>query len=112
MRPEAGRYPGAGDSVPASLLDPYPAAVVDGSWEMIAGSRTVAPLTEGVAPELVGPPFNVLRVRLHPQTGWRRGIANLEPRARETTRCAEHMRACNSMMVQPRWCARWGTQPA
>ena len=46
--------------------DPYPAVVVDGAWEMIAANRTVALLTSGVAPELLAPPLNVLRVSLHP----------------------------------------------
>jgi MmyB-like transcription regulator ligand binding domain len=39
---------------------------VDGAWEMLAANRAVALLTEGVAPELLAPPLNVLRVSLHP----------------------------------------------
>jgi transcriptional regulator with XRE-family HTH domain len=46
--------------------DPYPAVVVDQAWEMVAGNRAVALLTEGVSPELLAPPVNVLRVSLHP----------------------------------------------
>jgi transcriptional regulator with XRE-family HTH domain len=46
--------------------DPYPAVVIDRSWEMLAGNRTVALLTEGVAPELLEPPVNVLRLSMHP----------------------------------------------
>lgn len=56
--------------------DPYPAIVVDGAWEMIAANRAVALLTEGVAPELLAPPLNVLRVALHPD-GLAPRIANL-----------------------------------
>jgi len=46
--------------------DPYPAVVVDGSWEMIAANRAIALMIEGVPPELLAPPLNVLRVSLHP----------------------------------------------
>jgi transcriptional regulator with XRE-family HTH domain len=46
--------------------EPYPALVVDGAWEMLAANRAVALLTEGVAPELLAPPLNVLRASLHP----------------------------------------------
>jgi transcriptional regulator with XRE-family HTH domain len=47
--------------------EPYPALVVDGAWEMLAANRAVALLTAGVAPELLEPPLNVLRVSLHPE---------------------------------------------
>jgi transcriptional regulator with XRE-family HTH domain len=56
--------------------EPYPAAVVDGAWEMIAANRTVALLTDGVHPDLLEPPLNVLRVSLHPQ-GMAPRIGNL-----------------------------------
>ena len=46
--------------------EPYPAAVVDRWWEMVAANRGIALLTEGVAPELLAPPVNVMRVALHP----------------------------------------------
>ena len=46
--------------------EPYPALVVDGAWEMLAANRAVALLIEGVAPELLAPPLNVLRASLHP----------------------------------------------
>jgi hypothetical protein len=47
--------------------DPYPAVVVDRAWEMIAGNRAVALLIDEVAPHLLEPPVNVLRVSLHPE---------------------------------------------
>ena len=56
--------------------DPYPAVVVDRTWEMIAWNRAVALLTEGVSPELMQPPVNVLRVSPHPD-GVAPRIANL-----------------------------------
>ena len=46
--------------------EPYPAAVVDRWWEMVAANSGIALLTEGVAPELLAPPANVMRVALHP----------------------------------------------
>jgi hypothetical protein len=56
--------------------EPYPAVVVDRHWGMVAGNRAVALLTEGVAPELLEPPVNVLRLSLHPG-GMAPRIANL-----------------------------------
>ncbi len=46
--------------------EPYPALVVDQHWTMVAANRGLATLTEGVAPELLAEPVNVLRVALHP----------------------------------------------
>jgi transcriptional regulator with XRE-family HTH domain len=46
--------------------EPYPAAVVDRSWELIMGNRGIGLLLEGVDPDLLAPPVNVLRVALHP----------------------------------------------
>src|SRR6188472_1969884 len=56
--------------------EPYPAAVVDRGWNMVAANRAVALLTEGVAPQLLEPPANVLRASLHPD-GMAPRIANL-----------------------------------
>ena len=56
--------------------DPYPAVVVDGAWEMVAANRAVSLLTEGVDPDLLARPLNVLRVSLHPD-GLAPRIANL-----------------------------------
>jgi transcriptional regulator with XRE-family HTH domain len=56
--------------------DPFPAVVVDGAWEMVAANRAVSLLTDGVAPDLLEPPLNVLRVSLHPD-GLAPRIANL-----------------------------------
>src|SRR3712207_7983685 len=56
--------------------EPYPAVVVDRHWGMVAGNRAVALLTDGVAPGLLEPPVNVLRLSLHPD-GIAPRIANL-----------------------------------
>jgi transcriptional regulator with XRE-family HTH domain len=47
--------------------EPYPAVVVDRWWNMVAGNAGVALLAEGVDPELLRPPANVLRASLHPE---------------------------------------------
>jgi transcriptional regulator with XRE-family HTH domain len=46
--------------------EPYPAVVVDRHWGLVAANRAVAILTAGVAPHLMEPPVNVLRLSLHP----------------------------------------------
>lgn len=46
--------------------EPYPAIVVDRQWKLLAGTRAVGLLTANVAPELLAPPANVLRIALHP----------------------------------------------
>jgi transcriptional regulator with XRE-family HTH domain len=56
--------------------EPYPALVVDRAWNLVAGNRTVMALTADVAPALLEPPVNVLRVSLHPD-GMASRIVNL-----------------------------------
>jgi transcriptional regulator with XRE-family HTH domain len=56
--------------------DPYPALVVDQHWNMVAANSGLAALNEGVAPELLAEPVNVLRVALHPD-GLARRTVNL-----------------------------------
>jgi transcriptional regulator with XRE-family HTH domain len=56
--------------------EPFPAAVVDRWWNLVASNRNVSLFLEGVAPELLEPPANVLRVSLHPD-GMAPRIANL-----------------------------------
>jgi transcriptional regulator with XRE-family HTH domain len=47
--------------------EPNPALAVDRHWNMLAHNRPVLLLMEGIAPELLQPPLNVLRLSLHPQ---------------------------------------------
>ena len=54
-----------------AAYEPYPAVVVDRGWHLVSGNSSIALLTDGVAPELLEPPVNVLRLGLHPE-GWRR----------------------------------------
>jgi transcriptional regulator with XRE-family HTH domain len=45
---------------------PYPAVVVRPYGELVAANAALSVLTEGAAPDLLGPPVNVLRLALHP----------------------------------------------
>lgn len=56
--------------------EPYPAVVVDRAWRLVDANSSVAVLTEGVAPELLAPPANVMRLTLHPD-GMAPRVANL-----------------------------------
>ena len=56
--------------------EPYPALAIDRHWHMQAANRALAPFLKGVAPELLAPPVNVLRLSLHPE-GVAPRIANL-----------------------------------
>jgi transcriptional regulator with XRE-family HTH domain len=46
--------------------EPYPALAMDRHWGIVAANRALPMLTEGVAPDLLEPPVNVLRLSLHP----------------------------------------------
>jgi transcriptional regulator with XRE-family HTH domain len=56
--------------------EPYPALVLNRWWEIVEANAAVPALLDGVAPELLEPPVNVLRVSLHPG-GLAPRIANL-----------------------------------
>ena len=55
---------------------PYPAAVVDRHWNLVAANAALGVLTQGVAPELLESPANVFRIALHPD-GMGPKVANL-----------------------------------
>lgn len=46
---------------------PYPAIVTDACWNLIAANVGCVVLTEGVDPELLRPPINVMKLCLHPR---------------------------------------------
>jgi transcriptional regulator with XRE-family HTH domain len=46
--------------------EPYPAVVVDGHWNLISANDALGVLIDGVAPGLLEPPANGLRITLHP----------------------------------------------
>jgi transcriptional regulator with XRE-family HTH domain len=56
--------------------EPYPALAVDRHWTLVAANRAMAPLMAGIAPELLEPPVNAMRLGLHPD-GLPRRILNL-----------------------------------
>jgi transcriptional regulator with XRE-family HTH domain len=56
--------------------EPYPAVVVDRAWNLVDSNASVALFTGFVAPELLEPPVNVLRMSLHPD-GMAARIVNL-----------------------------------
>lgn len=47
--------------------EPYPAFVVDRWWNLVEANSGLALMTEGVAPDLLKPPANGLRILLHPE---------------------------------------------
>ncbi|WP_369257170.1 helix-turn-helix domain-containing protein [Geodermatophilus amargosae] len=59
-----------------TAYEPYPAVVVDRSWELVTANASVALFLDGVPPHLLEPPANVLRLSLHPE-GLAPRIANL-----------------------------------
>jgi len=56
--------------------EPFPALAVNRHWTLIAANRAVGPLLSAVAPQLLEPPVNVLRLSLAP-TGLAPSILNL-----------------------------------
>ena len=46
--------------------EPYPAIAVDRHWNLIASNAALGPMLEGVAPDLLVPPVNTIRLALHP----------------------------------------------
>ncbi|MDC0714101.1 helix-turn-helix transcriptional regulator [Stigmatella sp. ncwal1] len=57
--------------------EPYPALAVDRHWRLVSANRALGLLLTGIAPELLQPPVNVLRLSLHP-SGLAPRIINLE----------------------------------
>lgn len=45
---------------------PFPAVVIDRAWDLVAANAGAELLMEGVAPHLLDPPVNLLRLSLHP----------------------------------------------
>src|SRR5687767_15788638 len=46
--------------------EPNPALIVDGLWNLIEANRAASLLWDGVDPELLAPPINMLRLAVHP----------------------------------------------
>ena len=56
--------------------EPYPAIAVDRGWNLVASNGALGPMLEGVAPALLQPPVNCMRLALHPD-GMAQRILNL-----------------------------------
>jgi transcriptional regulator with XRE-family HTH domain len=46
--------------------EPYPAIAVDRYWNLVASNESLGPILEGVAPALLVPPVNTIRLAVHP----------------------------------------------
>jgi transcriptional regulator with XRE-family HTH domain len=71
--------------------EPYPAVVVDRTWNVVAANRPTLMLIEGIAPELLQPPVNIMRISLHPDGLAPRVINYDEYRAHLLTRLARQV---------------------
>ncbi|MFD4394481.1 helix-turn-helix domain-containing protein [Kitasatospora sp. NPDC058478] len=69
--------------------DPYPALVVDGTFRVLAANRSLGLLLDGVAPHLLEPPLNAMRIALHPE-GLAPRIVNLPQWRRHLLERVEH----------------------
>jgi transcriptional regulator with XRE-family HTH domain len=69
--------------------DPYPAFVIDRRWDVVARNESTDVLLAGVAPELLVPPVNALRLALHP-AGLAPRILNLAQWSAYLLRRIEH----------------------
>ncbi|MEW2415976.1 helix-turn-helix transcriptional regulator [Streptomyces sp. NPDC046866] len=47
--------------------EPYPALVVDATYDVVAANRGIMMLLEGLPEDLLAPPLNAMRITLHPQ---------------------------------------------
>jgi transcriptional regulator with XRE-family HTH domain len=63
--------------------EPYPAIVADRLWNLVSSNAAAWVFVEGVAPELVEPPMNVLRLTMHPE--------GLAPRIQNFTELTAHL---------------------
>ncbi|MFE5870588.1 helix-turn-helix transcriptional regulator [Streptomyces roseifaciens] len=63
--------------------EPFPALVVNGTYEVLAANRGIAALLDGVAPSLLVPPLNAMRLTMHP--------AGLAPRIRNYHEWRAHL---------------------
>ncbi|MET0903968.1 MAG: helix-turn-helix transcriptional regulator [Acidimicrobiales bacterium] len=64
--------------------EPYPAVIVDRLWNLVAANTAALSLfATGVAPQLLEPPVNVIRLGVHPD--------GLAPRTRNLAEFSEHL---------------------
>ncbi|MEU9122228.1 helix-turn-helix transcriptional regulator [Streptomyces sp. NPDC048506] len=63
--------------------EPFPALVVDGVYNVQAANRGISMLLEGIAPSLLRPPLNAMRITMHPD--------GLAPRIRNYREWRSHL---------------------
>jgi transcriptional regulator with XRE-family HTH domain len=91
--------------------EPFPAIAVDRRWNMVAHNKAVGPFLEGVSPDLLVPPVNVLRLSLHPE-GLAPRIVNL---AEWKAHLVQRLREQHAASADPellRLCAELEAYPA
>ncbi|MGW5160126.1 helix-turn-helix domain-containing protein [Nonomuraea wenchangensis] len=71
--------------------EPYPALAVDRRWNIVMSNRAIDPFLAGVAPDLLAPPINMVRIGLDPR-GLAPHLVNLaQVRALLRTRIARQL---------------------
>ncbi|MEU7064791.1 helix-turn-helix transcriptional regulator [Streptomyces sp. NPDC046161] len=76
-----------------SAYEPYPALVVDATYQVVAANRGIAMLLGGVAEHLLEPPLNAMRLTLHPE--------GLAPRIRNLREWRGHLLAQMERQIAP-----------
>jgi transcriptional regulator with XRE-family HTH domain len=80
--------------------EPWPALAIDRHWNLVAHNAMLPMLLQGLPPELVQRPLNVLRLSLHPQ-GLAPRIANLGPwRAHVLARLRQQVESTGDAMLE------------
>ena len=74
---------------------PFPAFALDRHWQMVASNGALPGLYEGIAPALLQPPVNVLRLSLHPS-----GLARASTTCRSGARIS--FQGCAARSTSPR----------
>lgn len=78
----------------------FPAIAVDRQWNLLRANAAARRLMQGIAPALLAPPANVLRMTLHPQ-GLAPSILNLAPlREHLLSRLLRQVRAVGDASLQ------------
>jgi transcriptional regulator with XRE-family HTH domain len=80
--PQMAQVAAAIESILSAHL-PFPALVVDTGWDLVSANDAVYELLDGVAPHLLEPPVNVVRLTLDPQ--------GLVPRIANITEWRSHL---------------------
>ena len=78
-----------------SAHEPFPALAVDRHWNLVTANPAGTALMQGVAPHLLEPPINVLRLTLHPE-----GAA---PWSVQSADFFAHVANCSPELLHGRW---------